>query len=77
MKEADLPADILNLNLVVEMESSSLWMDNRYGLSHLIIQEFLAALYAVSEFSQGSSNIAQLPADIDACSSLASTLWSW
>ena len=47
--EAGMPLEALELGLLVKSESTNFWKLDEYTFSHLIVQEFLAALYVSNE----------------------------
>ena len=75
LKKAGMPAEALELGLLMKSESTVFWEPDEFAFSHLTLQEFLAAVYVSSEALQTAANVAKLLEEIRFDDGHLTTFW--
>ena len=75
LKKAGMPAEALELGLLMKSESTVFWKPDEYAFSHLTVQEFLAAVYVSSEVLQTAANVAKLLEEVRFDDGHLTTFW--
>ena len=73
--KARMPLEALELGLLVKSESTNFWKRDEYTFSHLIVQEFLAALYVSREVLQTDADMGKLGENVSFGDGHLMTFW--